>query len=138
MVLVMVFADLCADVQQQARRADAGVIDLDVAFVAAVFEAFGDDARHQGGHFVRRVESAVFLRLGRELLDQVLVDVAHYVIGARLGRYLRDEVDDVADGLVAAADVLAQLGEAGVERVEDTRAAIHFLVEDIKDAPALV
>ena len=135
-MLVMVFADFLADAEQQARRADAGVIDLDVFFWAAVFEARGDDARHQGGQLVRRVESAVLLRLGGKLLDQVLVDIAEHVVGLRPGRYLCDEADDIADGLVAAADVLAELGEAGVERVEDAGVAIDVLIVDIEDARA--
>lgn len=73
-----------------------------------------------------RVEGTVFLRFGRELPNQVLVDIAEYVIGARLSRYLRDEVDDVTDRLVAAAEVLAELGETGVEGVEYAGMMVYF------------
>ena len=125
-VLVMVFADFRADIQQQASRTDAGVIDLEVFVWGAVFETFGDDTCHQGGQLVWRVEGTVFLRFGRELPNQVLVDIAEYVIGARLSRYLRDEVDDVTDRLVAAAEVLAELGETGVEGVEYAGMMVYF------------
>ena len=77
---------------------------------------------------MRRVVGSIFILFGGKLPDQVLVDVAEHVVGLRLGRYLRNEVDDVADRLVTAADVLAKLGEASVKRIKDAGMPVDFRV----------
>lgn len=70
---------------------------------------------------MRRVELAGFLTgVGGEVADKVLVDEAkHVVVLATVHRDVLDEVDEVASGLGLAPCVGAELGEAGLQRVED-------------------
>ena len=70
---------------------------------------------------MRRIELASFLAgIGGEVADQVLIDEAkHVVVLATVHRDVLDEVDEVAGGLGLATCVGAELGETGLQRVED-------------------
>ena len=70
---------------------------------------------------MRRIELAGFLTgVGGEVADEVLVDEAKdVVVLATVHRDVLDEVNEVASGLGLAPCVGAELGETGLQRVED-------------------
>lgn len=70
---------------------------------------------------MRRIELACFLTgVGGEVADEVLVDEAeHVIVLATVHRDVLDEADEVASGLGLAPCVGAELGETGLQRVED-------------------
>ena len=107
-----------ADVDEQRSRAAGGVVDGDVLAVGQVPR---DDLAHEHGNLVRGVELAGLLAgVGSEIADEVLVDEAeHVVVGPAVHRDVLDEVDEVAGGLGLAPCVGAELGETGLQRVED-------------------
>ena len=70
--------DGMADVKQQGARAGGRVVNLNLV---AALEVVSDDVAHDERDLMRGVELAcLFARVGRELLDEVLVDVAQHVI----------------------------------------------------------
>ena len=70
---------------------------------------------------MRRIELAGFLTgVGGEVADEVLVDEAKdVVVLATVHRDVLDEVNEVASGFGLAPCVGAELGETGLQRVED-------------------
>ena len=70
---------------------------------------------------MRRIELPSFLTgVGGKVADQVLIDEAkHVVVLATVHRNVLDEVDEVASSLGLAACIGAELGETGLQRVED-------------------
>lgn len=86
-----------ADVEQQRAGARGRVIDLNLF---AALEVVGDDVAHNKGHLMRSVELASFLTcVGRELLDEVLVDVAEHVVALlAVGGDVINEVQQLLNG----------------------------------------
>ena len=107
-----------ADIDKQRARSARGIVDGDVLASGQVPR---DYLAHEHGDFVRRIELACFLTgVGGEVADQVLVDEAkHVVVLATVHRDVLDEVDEVASGLGLAPCVGAELGETGLQRVEN-------------------
>ena len=107
-----------ADIDKQRARTARGVVDGDVLASGKVPR---DYLAHEHGHLVRRVELAGFLAgVGGEVADEILVDEAeHVVVLTTVHRDVLDEVDEVASSLGLAPCVGAELGETGLQRVED-------------------
>ncbi len=107
-----------ADIDKQRARSARGVVDGDVFASGQVPR---DYLAHEHGHLVRRIELARFLTgVGGEVADEILVDEAeHVVVLATVHRDVLNEVDEVAGGLGLASCVGTELGETGLQRVED-------------------
>ena len=107
-----------ADIDKQRAGSTRGVVDGDVFASGQVPRNY---LAHEHGHLVRRVELAGFLTsVGGEVADEVLVDEAeHVVVLATVHRDVLDEIDEVAGGLGLAPCVGTELGETGLQRVED-------------------
>jgi hypothetical protein len=70
---------------------------------------------------MRGIELAgLFAGVDGKVADEVLVDeTEHIVVLPAVHRDVLDEIDEVAGGLGLAASIGSQLGEAGLQRVED-------------------
>src|SRR5699024_4490697 len=99
-------------------RARGRVIDLNLL---TTLEMVGDDVTHDERHFMRRVELPCLLTcVGRELLDEILVDVAEHVITLlAVGGDVIDKVQQLLDGSSSGSVSSAQLRQAGLKGVED-------------------
>ena len=87
----------------------------------AALEVVGDDVAHDERHFMRRVELASLLTcVGRELLDEVLVNVAEHVIALlAVGGDVIDKLQQLLDSSGTRSIGGAQLRQAGLKGVED-------------------
>ena len=107
-LVVDVFRDAAADVDQQGAGAACRIVDFDFP---SVLQMVRDDFGHEQGHLVRRVELASLLSgVCGEHADEVFVDEAqHVVVLPAVHRNDLDQLDEAADGLCLRAGAVAEL-----------------------------
>ena len=113
-----------ADGDEQRTGSAGRIVDTKIVSAAQVMS---HNVGHEHRHLVGCIEFASFLaRVGSELRNQILVDVAqHVIILARTHGNGLNEVNEVAHGLRLRAGVIAELAQARLKGDKD--AVEHIL-----------